>query len=101
LDHVFDRQVLAERARGERLVPARDAGLRAHRLPEAIVFARIRVDRLRGAAVNARVGLLVALDAERAHATAIGDRALEDRGEHASPRDLDLAGARDVDADDA
>ena len=41
--------------------------LRAHRLPERVVLARVGVDRLRQAAVHRRVGLLVALQAERAH----------------------------------
>jgi len=101
LDDPGDRQVLAQRAGLEPVVPARDAGLRAHRLPEAIVLARIDVDRLRGPAVHARVGLLVALEAGRAHPDALGDRALADRGEDGPAGDLDLARTRDVDADDA
>ncbi len=67
LDDAGRGEVLAERARRQRLVPERDSGLRADGLPERVVLARIRVDRPARAAVDAQVGLLVAFDAERQH----------------------------------
>ena len=98
-DDAGERQVLAESARHERLVPRRDAGLCAHRLPEREVLAGIRVHRLARPAVHAEVRLLVALDAEHRDGARAVDRTLADRRRHLAAADGDGGRVRDVEAE--
>src|SRR5262249_18793398 len=91
-----DRQVLAEGPErqsaelGERL--AADA-----RAPEVVVLRAVDVDRLLRSAVEAAVGLRVAVDAERAHPDAARDRRLQGAAADRPPADLEGRDRGDVD----
>src|SRR4051812_36401537 len=87
-----DREVLAERAR-----PELDAELA---LPPRGVLARVRVDRLVRAAVDAAVGLVVAGEVHALDPHAVVDRRLADRALHGPAAALaDRLRAADVDGE--
>ena len=69
-----DRQVLAEGSERQLVSELRP--------PEGVVLERVRVDRLRGAAVDGEIRLAVALEVQASERDATLDRCLEDRGRH-------------------